>query len=79
MGHPFYLSGIRIPAQEGPRLNEYMEWKEKKLMGLIKAAFIFADVPQHRCDKCGWEPAAPTHPTKICPECGDPLNDRGLK
>lgn len=48
-------------------------------MGLIKAAFIFADVPQHRCDKCGWEPAAPTHPTKICPECGDPLNDRGVK
>lgn len=41
-------------------------------MGLIKAAFNSAGVPQHRRDKCGWEPAAPTHPQNSAPSAAIP-------
>lgn len=38
-----------------------------------------AGAPLYRCDKCGWEPADPTHPPKFCPECGDVFDDNDLK
>ena len=34
-----------------------------------------AGVPQYRCDKCGWQPAAPTKAPRFCPACGDPFDN----
>ena len=38
-----------------------------------------AEVPQYRCDKCGWEPADPTKAPRFCPECGDPFDAADIK
>lgn len=38
-----------------------------------------AKAPLYRCDKCGYEPEDPYHPSKFCPNCGDVFDDNDIK
>lgn len=35
-----------------------------------------SDPPRYQCDKCGWIPSEAAAPSRFCPECGDPIDDR---